>query len=66
MKVKQNICPICGRPNNCAFEKGLAHGGCWCEKVEVPKELRERVSEELRGKACICEACVNEYNESNK
>ena len=66
MKVDKSICPICGRPNNCAYEKGLSHGSCWCEKIEVPKGLREQISESLRGKACICKECVMNYKEGIK
>ncbi|MBE6049177.1 MAG: hypothetical protein E7214_00565 [Clostridium sp.] len=65
MKVEKGICPICGKPNNCAFEKGMIHEGCWCEKISVPKELREMVPVELRGKACICESCVREYKKNH-
>ena len=51
MKVDKSICPICGNPNNCGYENGLTHEGCWCEKIKVPKELREQIPAELRGKA---------------
>ena len=48
MEVNKGICPICGKPNNCGYENGLSHEGCWCEKIEVPKELREQIPENLR------------------
>ena len=37
MEINRSICPICGKPNNCAYENGLSHGSCWCEKVKVPR-----------------------------
>ena len=53
------------RANNCGYENGLSHSGCWCEKIEVPKELREMIPENLKGKACICKECVINYKEKN-
>ena len=54
-----------GKANNCGYENGLSHSGCWCEKIEVPKELREMIPENLKGKACICKECVINYKEKN-
>ncbi|MBE6049007.1 MAG: hypothetical protein E7213_11535 [Clostridium sp.] len=65
MEVNRGICPICGKPNNCAFEKGKIHEGCWCEKISVPKELMQKVPKEFIGKACICKDCVMEFIKSN-
>lgn len=65
MEIDKGICPLCGRPNNCAFVAGGIHEGCWCEKTSVPKELRKKIPEELRGKACICKQCVMEFKEKN-
>lgn len=61
MEINKSKCPLCGKPNHCRFEMGLAHEGCWCETIEIPKELREQIPEELRGKACICKECVIAY-----
>lgn len=66
MGVNKSICPICGKHNNCAYEKGLSHGGCWCENIKVPKALREQIPENLRGKSCICKECVIAYKEKNE
>lgn len=66
MGINKSICPICGKPNNCSYEMGLSHGSCWCENIEVPKELREQIPESLRGKACICKECVIKYKDKNK
>ena len=65
MEINRSICRICGKPNNCAYENGLSHGSCWCEKVKVPKELMEQIPESLRGKACICKECIMNYKEKN-
>ena len=74
MKISKNICPLCGKlfweairnqMIDCGYENGLSHSGCWCEKIEVPKELREMIPENLKGKACICKECVINYKEKN-
>ncbi|MFC5701486.1 cysteine-rich CWC family protein [Cohnella faecalis] len=51
-------CPICGGSNFCAMEAGTASQGCWCFETKFPKELLDRVPEELRDKACICRSCA--------
>ena len=28
MKISKNICPLCGKANNCGYENGLSHSGC--------------------------------------
>ena len=61
MNINKSICPICGKPNNCAFEAGLSHKKCWCEEISVSEELMEKVPSDLRGKACICKECIMSY-----
>ena len=31
---------------------------CWCTQVKFSAELLQRVPQEARHKACICQACV--------
>lgn len=62
MEVYKNICPICGRQNNCGYEKGLPHGECWCDNIKVPKELIALIPDEYKGKSCICQVCILEFN----
>jgi len=62
MKINKKICPICGKDNNCGYEKGL--GSCWCSNIEIPEELKLQVPNELKGKACICEDCVEEFKKN--
>ena len=33
MEINKSICPLCGKHNNCGYENGLTHNGCWCEKI---------------------------------
>lgn len=54
-------CPLCGAPNHCAMEQSLAGGSqqpCWCTRAQFSAQLLQQVPEPLRGKACICPACV--------
>lgn len=56
-RINDKICPLCGSMNQC----GVHSGDCWCFHTKVPSELRERIPVELRGKACICKTCVEQY-----
>lgn len=53
----EKLCPLCGSVNNC----GVKSGDCWCFHTKVPIKLREKVPNDLKGKACICQKCVNDY-----
>jgi Cysteine-rich CWC len=53
----EKLCPLCGSMNKC----GAKNGDCWCFHKNVPIKLRERVPIELKGKACICQKCVDDY-----
>ena len=53
-----NICPICKTENKC-----MAHSDkpCWCNDVKVPKELLDKITEDLSGKVCICRKCIESF-----
>ena len=63
-------CPLCGQPNQCAGEvertTGVPQPPCWCTQREFSAELLQRVPEALRGKACICPACVLGVEEKSR
>ncbi len=65
MSVNKKICPLCGKENNCGYEKGLEHGICWCTTIKVPKELLAQVPEEVKGKACVCRDCIIAFKEKH-
>ena len=61
--IGPSTCPICGETNQCAQEIAKATGKppetCWCMTATFSSELLDRVPEEAKNKACICEKCVN-------
>ncbi len=60
--IDPSKCPICGETNQCAQEISKATGRpqepCWCMTADFSAELLDRVPEEAKNKACICETCV--------
>ncbi|HEX3798564.1 MAG TPA: cysteine-rich CWC family protein [Verrucomicrobiae bacterium] len=67
----QNIdatkCPLCGQPNDCQLCTAASYKGpCWCAKMKFPEELLAKVPPELRNRACICLACVMQFNRERK
>ena len=56
------LCPLCGRPNDCQLCGTACHKGpCWCASVAIPEELVARVPVELKNRACICKECIAEF-----
>lgn len=57
-------CPLCGNNNFCIQVTGVGCGKndeqCWCFNTEIsfPKALLERIPDDLKGQACICEGCA--------
>ena len=58
-KINPTACPFCKQDNQCAV---VNQQGCWCNKVEVPSELIKLIPEVLIGKSCICNTCINRFN----
>lgn len=59
--VETRVCPICGGDNNCMHNKD-----CWCMEKKVPEELIEKIPLEKRGKSCICESCIDAFNQEKR
>lgn len=54
-------CPLCGGHNHCAMEQAQADGAqtpCWCTREQFSAQLLQQVPDALRGKSCICRACL--------
>jgi hypothetical protein len=57
--LPNHTCPLCGQPNACAAAAtGRFDSGCWCQDVEIPLALLDRIPEAQRGTACLCATCV--------
>ncbi len=63
-------CPLCQQFNHCgnlnnphkSNELASSELDCWCLQQTIPLELLDSLAPELRGKACICQSCVNQFN----
>ena len=61
-----SACPLCGHPNDCGQCSPATRSlPCWCERLIIPGELLARVPNELRGRACLCRACVEKFHREN-
>jgi hypothetical protein len=59
-KINDNICPLCEKTNRCGVK---SPEGCWCMTTQVPAALLEKVSAQLKGKTCICNDCIERYQQ---
>jgi len=56
-------CPLCGEPNDCRLSATTdCTGKCWCESVNFPPELLQRVPMEARNRACLCRDCAMTFH----
>ncbi|CAG7643724.1 hypothetical protein PAESOLCIP111_04538 [Paenibacillus solanacearum] len=63
---KARTCPICGGDNDCGNAADRPPGTCWCGSEYFPQAIFALVKPELRGKACICIACVQRFRERHE
>ena len=53
------LCPLCGRDNQCRLAKGhLYKGLCWCEQIVVPGHILNRLAAEWIEPGCLCRSCL--------
>lgn len=57
-------CPLCGRPNQCVLAADPSATECWCDAVEFPKELLEKIPKNAERKTCVCQRCLEKYQGS--
>lgn len=69
-EIDETKCPLCGEDNNCMNLKIRCDlkSDCWCasEDMSFPSELIEKVPEDAKLKACICQSCVKAFNTIDK
>jgi len=56
---ESRMCPLCGKPNECAIEAGLDPESCWCMSVTMSPRALAAIPDELQGKVCICARCAS-------
>lgn len=56
-EVNEDRCPLCDSLNQC----DVVSGDCWCFHKKVPHALLDQIPAALRGKACICQKCVDQF-----
>lgn len=61
INVESRVCPLCGGDNKCMHNKE-----CWCMDKEIPGELIEKIPLDKREKACICENCIDRFNQEKR
>ena len=59
-KIDDSICPLCQQSNRCDVQ---SQQGCWCMVTKVPAELLAQIPEYLRGNTCICNTCIEQYQQ---
>jgi hypothetical protein len=65
-RLNTALCPLCGKPNNCAVAADPNATECWCESVEFPRELLEQIPENALRKTCVCQNCLENFNQKRK
>ena len=65
IKDTQQRCPLCGELNCCEVAKGKPIEKCWCNGQNIPHGLLMKLPAEQRGKACVCRACIEAYNQDS-
>ena len=58
-ELDENKCPLCRGQNLCQAQ---SEKGCWCVGLDVRQGLLDLVPESMKGKACICQSCIERYN----
>jgi len=60
-----NICPLCGNDNLCGvLSSDTGNTNCWCfdRDIEFPAPLIDKLSDQDKNKACICQSCLVHFN----
>jgi len=56
--IDESVCPFCKSKNSCMAQ---ASTPCWCNNVDIPKQLLKLVPDEFKNKACICNDCITSF-----
>ncbi|AWB66323.1 hypothetical protein C2869_07700 [Saccharobesus litoralis] len=63
--VSPEKCPLCNQANFCGNLSNDDSKPCWCmdDNISFPGELLQLVPSEAQGKACICKACAQKFQQ---
>ena len=65
MNSKEQLCPVCGRQNECRVANGCAYKGpCWCEAFIIPADVQRQLVESCPERACLCRDCLKRFSEA--
>jgi len=59
-KINDKICPLCEKVNRCGVKSPQ---GCWCMATQIPAALLAKIPAQLKGKSCICNDCIERYQQ---
>lgn len=54
-------CPLCQGDNACGLVQATPDP-CWCVARKFPRAIFDEVPNQSRGRACICESCLDQYS----
>lgn len=60
-EVDTTRCPLCNKVNACLPAMGNCSDNCWCMTANIPRELLKQIPEEKRNLACVCKACIENF-----
>ena len=65
MLTREQLCPVCGRENQCRVANGNAYDGpCWCEAFTLPAEVQQRLADVCPDRICLCGDCLVRFSDS--
>jgi hypothetical protein len=59
------LCPLCGKPNQCAMAADPSATECWCSELKFPAGLLAQIPKNAVRRTCVCPECLKLYLENN-
>ncbi len=61
--VEPLVCPVCQQVNQCAVSAGKPIEDCWCLSASAKAVISDKLRDQLRGKACVCQSCYQKLSQ---
>ncbi len=55
-----SVCPFCQGEASCGLTQSAS---CWCFSESIPEQMLALLPVEAQGVACICQACIQAYQQ---